>query len=135
MPRAPMSRLPTALTSSTLPGLTPGILPSVGGASGAVPAGAFGVTVGAGIAVVESGVAEVVLGADEELGAVEAGVVWPAGAGVCVLDCAIAAMGARIKLAESASRATRESFAKKLLILHLIRKGNKGQTHIPLHLV
>jgi hypothetical protein len=47
MPRPPMSRVPTALTSSTLPGLIPGILPSAGGtlASGAELAG--GVLLGA----------------------------------------------------------------------------------------
>ncbi len=98
-------------------------MPSVGGASGAVPAGAAGVTVGGG-SVPGSGVAEVVLGgavcADEDgaAGAVVDGadedgdwdgnwaeVDWGfAGSGD---DCARLAKGAKTRVAVSASRMMR----------------------------
>src|SRR5271170_4682785 len=135
MPRAPISRFPTAFTSSMLPFLTPGIVPSLCGAGGAVPGAALGVTVGGGNGPVAVGIGASLsidlLSVDPgaELpgteGAVCAGAlalgadwleVWAGvegeveGAGVCApLDCAQLATGAKIRPAASASFTTRHS--------------------------
>src|ERR1700722_18742419 len=59
MPRPPMSRVPTALTSSTLPAFTPGIFGSLAGPGGVDSAGG----ISEGVAAVWLGVAGVWLGA------------------------------------------------------------------------
>jgi len=137
MPRCPISRLPTAFTSSMLPFLTPGIVPSLCGAGGAVPGGAAGVTVGGGNGPVAVGIgaslsidllsvdagAELpgaVLGVVDGVvcaGALALGGDWLGGAedeveGGCVeapLACAQPATGAKTRLAASASFTTRHS--------------------------
>src|ERR1700722_10995245 len=139
MPRAPMSRFPTALTSSILPGLTPGILPSAGGASGAVPAGADGVTVGGGKGPVASGMGAALLidvglsevegGGFVGAGALAAGADWlaegGAAAGVCVVpdDCATMHTGATRKLTAAARIARPVFFAESSRISHLNQSG------------
>jgi hypothetical protein len=124
-----MSRFPTALTSSMLPGLTPGILPSLGGAGGAVPAGAAGVTVGAGKGPLASGIGaalSIVVGLSEGAAvgfagaeALASGEDWlvEAGAGVCVVpDDWATNIGANSKLTAAVKIATPEPFAESLRI-------------------
>jgi hypothetical protein len=116
-----------------LPGFTPGILPSVGGADGAVPAGAAGVTVGGGKGPLASGMGaalSIVVGlssdaADGGAGALAAGADWlvegGAVVGVCAVpdDWATVNIGANRKLTAAARIATPVFFAEGSRISHL----------------
>jgi len=107
------------------------MVPSLKGAGGATPAGALGVTVGAGTASVESAAgalpaepadAFVCAGAPFAAGAVVGGVgcpavVWGAEVGVALV-CAQTGAGARNRLAAKASVAVLKSLAVKSRICH-----------------
>jgi hypothetical protein len=137
-----------AFTSSMLPFLTPGIVPSPTGAGGAVPAGAAGVTVGGGRGPVDSGMGAVLsIVVDLSLGAADgsvcpgalaagaAGVDWlveaGAVAGVCVGpdDWATVNIGANSK-PTTARIVIPVFFAESSRISHLYRSETGDGTHL-----
>jgi hypothetical protein len=126
MPRPPISRVPTAFTSSTLPGFTPGIVWSL---ETGVDAGAD--VAGAEDAGVDDG------GAEDEAAGVSDGAGVADGAGVCWLVCGLfcpypveTSPGANSKLLATMSSAG-ISFLRSILFIttpHPLRPGSRRRS-------
>src|ERR1700722_14516475 len=124
MPRPPMSRVPTAFTSLTLPSFTPGIFGSRAGPGGVACAGG----VSEGVAVVWVGAAVVGLGA---------AVVWVVAGGglVCAVLCGLfcpypvtAKLGASSKLLATANSAGISLLRSILLITEPLSRNRRRTT-------